>query len=131
MGGMLVSAAAVEGTRFMPDTDYDGILKVAQQDNPPDPAGTPANKAAVTIAIIVEIDAKNPLTGIGHTGIAIGVPGGGFDPANMEYYDFGPAHTKDTTNPNPVPGSPWWDIQAPNTTRPPGTELETWCPTPS
>ena len=100
---------AVRHEPFMSDKDYNYIVRVAQNDNPRDP-DTPAAKLfpTVTIAVLVEIDAKKPLTGIGHTGIAISEEGVGFDPAHMRYYDFGPKEHKSEFSLTAVDGGPWW-----------------------
>ena len=94
---------------FMIDKDFNYIVRVAQNDNPPDP-DTPAAKLfpTMTIAVLVEIDVKGGLAGIGHTGIAIGEEGVGFAPEKMKFYDFGPKGNKSHSGRLKVDGSPWW-----------------------
>ena len=102
-------AASADDAPFMSDQQYNRIVENARRDNPPDPDGTPADKKAVTIAILVE---TQPGEAIGHTAIAISKPGVGFDPAKMRFYDFGPADHKNPADLRPVAGAPWWGSQA-------------------
>jgi hypothetical protein len=87
--------------RFLNDADYNGLLRDAQRTNP-------ATPGTVAIAVLVESERGQA---IGHSAIAVGKPGAGFKPEEMEFYDFGPLDRKDVTITHPVPGARWWGLQ--------------------